>query len=204
MTTTLTVHQDLGVEVTETSWQPERELTWDQMAGELLAIQRVGRSWKWWLGDALIYASDRWEQRYREAMDQTGLGYQMLRNIVWVASSVPLSVRTDKLTWSHHEAVASLGHDEQVRWLELAVETGLTVHQLEDAIKASMKPQKETQGEVVRESDDDETGIIPAGVTIAQLLGTLPELAVTPEPGTVIDLSIPVHGCSLTVHIAGE
>lgn len=45
-----------------------------------------------------------------------------LRNNVWVCNSVDLSLRSDKLVYSHYEAVAHLSYENQTRWLERAVQ----------------------------------------------------------------------------------
>jgi len=50
--------------------------------------------------------------------------------MAWVASQFDLSLRSDKLTWSHHVLLAPLDADEQKRWLEHAQDQRLSVADL--------------------------------------------------------------------------
>ena len=71
----------------------------------------------WWVGDWLLYGQRSYPDRYRSAMDATGLGYQTLRNYAWIAGRYPVSRRRDDLSFGHHAEVASLSEDDQDMWL---------------------------------------------------------------------------------------
>ena len=74
---------------------------------------------------------------YAQAIEDTGLSYESLRNIVSVCTRVELSRRRDNLTFSHHEAVARLSPPEQSRWLDKAAEQGLTSKGPRAAVRAA-------------------------------------------------------------------
>ncbi len=80
----------------------------------------LGRNSQWWVGDWLLYARGKWGEMYAEAVKITGYDYGSLRNIASVAQEFDLSRRRDKLSYSHHAAVAGLAPDEQDHWLDRA------------------------------------------------------------------------------------
>jgi hypothetical protein len=53
-----------------------------------------------------------------------------LRNMAWVASQFDLSLRSDKLTWSHHVLLAPLDAGEKRHWLDRAEQQRLSVADL--------------------------------------------------------------------------
>jgi hypothetical protein len=71
----------------------------------------------WWVGDWLLYGQRSYPDRYRSAMDATGLSYQTLRNYAWIAGRYPVARRRDDLSFGHHAEVASLTEDDQDMWL---------------------------------------------------------------------------------------
>ena len=62
-------------------------------------------------------------QRRAQGMDITGLSYSTLSDYTWVSSRVKISVRTEKLSWTHHKLVARF-------WEEPDVQTQLLDHAL--------------------------------------------------------------------------
>lgn len=76
-------------------------------------IHEAERSVQFWIGDWLNYGEKAWGTRYEEALQKTGLDYRTLRNYKWVASSIPLSLRRDTLSFHHHKEVANLPPEQQ-------------------------------------------------------------------------------------------
>jgi hypothetical protein len=74
----------------------------------------------WWLGDWVAFGERRYGQRYRLAIQATGLDYQTLRNYAVVARRFELSRRRSTLSLQHHAAVCSLPDRLQDKWLGLA------------------------------------------------------------------------------------
>ena len=54
----------------------------------------------WAIAAGIRYIWHVADDAYADAIEDTGLDYQHLQNIVWVDKSVPISVRTEKLSWS--------------------------------------------------------------------------------------------------------
>jgi hypothetical protein len=77
---------------------------------------------QWTIGDWLNYGEARqdWGEKYDQALGGFEYDYDYLRNMAWVAKSVPSSRRRVTVSWSHHQVVAALPPGEQVAWLEQA------------------------------------------------------------------------------------
>ena len=60
----------------------------------------------------------------------TGLDYQTLRDFAYTARRVELSLRNDKLDFSHHRVVAKLEPEDQKHWLAAAQKHDLSVRRL--------------------------------------------------------------------------
>ena len=95
----------------------------------------IGRCSQWWIGDWIRYGTARWGEKYAEAARVTGYDVASLRNMAWVAAQFDLSLRSDKLTWSHHVLLAPLEPDEQRRWLEHARDQRLSVADLRTELR---------------------------------------------------------------------
>src|SRR5687767_13709047 len=50
-----------------------------------------------WRGDWIEYGKHEYGKKYKEALALTGLKEGTLRNDVWIANAIPLSLRSDKL-----------------------------------------------------------------------------------------------------------
>ncbi|GAA2272337.1 hypothetical protein GCM10010149_12770 [Nonomuraea roseoviolacea subsp. roseoviolacea] len=106
-----------------------------------LQIFRISDSSTWWLGDWLDYGSRHYPDRYRRAIEETGLDYQTLRNYAWVARKFPPRRRRAALSFHHHMEVAALPEHEQDAWLREAESRGWSRNQLRQQIrKPSARP----------------------------------------------------------------
>lgn len=113
------------------AWQPQQELDQHQWAATGRRLGMIGRCSQWWIGDWIRYGAARWGERYAQAARITGYDVASLRNMAWVASQYEdLSLRNDKLTWSHHVLLAPLEVPERAVWLQRAVEERLSVADL--------------------------------------------------------------------------
>lgn len=75
----------------------------------------------WWIGDWLNFGRQSYGRRYKQAVAETGLDYQTLRNYAWVASRFPVSRRRDMLSFGHYAELASLSAEQQDAWLNRSV-----------------------------------------------------------------------------------
>jgi hypothetical protein len=115
----------------------------------------MGRCGQWWLGDWVSYGNAKFGERYSRAARITGYDVQTLMNMVYVGSRFEISRRRENLSWSHHEAVASLEVDEQEDWLDKAHREKLSVHDLRVELRnARTTPGKTAAGEKGHELAD--------------------------------------------------
>jgi hypothetical protein len=123
--------------ISKVAWLPRGELGQGAWLATGRRLGAIGRCSQWWIGDWIRYGTSRWGERYAEAARVTGYDVASLRNMAWVASQVNLSLRSDKLTWSHHVLLAPLEPDEQRRWLDRAHEQRLSVADLRVELRAA-------------------------------------------------------------------
>jgi hypothetical protein len=116
--------------VSKVAWLPQGELGQTEWLATGRRLGAIGRCSQWWIGDWIRYGTSRWGEKYAEAARVTGYDVASLRNMAWVASQFDLSLRSDKLTWSHHVLLAPLDPEHQVHWLNRALEERLSVADL--------------------------------------------------------------------------
>lgn len=102
----------------------------------------------WWIGDWLVYGEQAYSDRYEQALTDTSLGYQTLRNYAWVVRKFPVSRRRDTLSFGHHAEVAALPGDEQDAWLARAEQLNWSRNQLRRELRVAQL--------VNRQAADDE------------------------------------------------
>lgn len=78
-------------------WAAYGQTLWDMRS----AIQ-------WAIADWIQYGEHTYGEKYVQALEQTHVSYQTLRNYVWTATRFPVSRRRDNLSFSHHQEVAAV------------------------------------------------------------------------------------------------
>ncbi|MDQ2882579.1 MAG: LmbU family transcriptional regulator [Actinomycetota bacterium] len=101
----------------------------------------------WWLGDWLVYGEEAYDDRYEQAIADTELGYQTLRNYAWVARKLPMSRRRDTLSFGHHAEVAALPNEEQDAWLARAEQLSWSSNKLRRALRAAKVANRRASGD---------------------------------------------------------
>ncbi len=109
---------------------PQQE--WTRIGQQISLITDAS---SWWRGDWLVYGQDKFPGRYRQAMADTALDYQTLRNYAWVARRFAPSRRRDSLSFQHHAAVTALPGPEQDLWLDRAAQFRWSLRQLRTELK---------------------------------------------------------------------
>jgi len=122
---------------------PQADLAHSEWLATGRRLGAIGRCSQWWIGDWIRYGTAKWGEKYAEAARVTGYDVASLRNMAWVASRFDLSLRSDKLTWSHHVLLAPLEPDEQRRWLQRAAEERLSVADLRVELRALREGDRE-------------------------------------------------------------
>lgn len=105
---------------------------WEQF-GE--ALSKVDGAIHWWIGDWVNYGEGKYGEKYAQALNELRFSYEVLKNDAWIANTFELSRRHDKLSWSHHQAVASSSKESQDKLLNEAEENGWTVRELRQRVR---------------------------------------------------------------------
>lgn len=129
--------------ISKVAWVPPSGLGQVEWLAAGRRLGAIGRCSQWWIGDWIRFGTARWGEKYAEAARVTGYDVASLRNMAWVASQFDLSLRSDKLSWSHHVLLAPLEADEQCRWIAQAVERRLSVADLRLELRASQRGPRE-------------------------------------------------------------
>lgn len=114
-----------------------KQLPYDKWLGIGRQLAAASTSSAWCLGDWLIYGENAYSGRYSDAIEQTSLDYQTLRNYAWVARRFPLARRRHALSVAHHAEVARLPEHEQDFWLRKAEEFSWSRNRLRKEVRAS-------------------------------------------------------------------
>jgi hypothetical protein len=109
---------------------------WERAGSQLISFTE---STAWWIADWLVYGENNFHDRYREAIENTSLSYQTLRNYAWVARRFDLPRRRDDLSFGHHAEVAALDLPERDYWLRKSEELGWSRNQLRNNVRTSLK-----------------------------------------------------------------
>lgn len=121
--------------ISKVAWGPQGELDRAEWLATGRRLGTIGRCSQWWIGDWIRYGTAKWGEKYAEAARVTGYDVASLRNMAWVASRFDVSLRSDKLAWSHHVLLAPLEPDEQRYWLARASDERFSVTDLRQALR---------------------------------------------------------------------
>ncbi len=147
--------------VSKIAWIPQGDLGHADWLATGRRLGAIGRCSQWWIGDWVRYGTAKWGEKYAEAARVTGYDVASLRNMAWVASRFDLSLRNDKLTWSHHVLLAPLEVDAQREWLARACEERLSVADLRLELRASQGSRRSSPDSPVETSDRDGVVVCP-------------------------------------------
>lgn len=104
-------------------------------------LMQMGQSVAWWIGDAVLFGERKFGEKASQVFD--AYGAETIRKYAWVAESIPPSRRSEDLSFTHHQVVASLSPAGQEKWIKRAKsgEDGhpWTVRQLKDAVSRAEK-----------------------------------------------------------------
>lgn len=126
-----------GCTFSRTGLRIEPGLKFEQWAGIGEVLKIVAGSIQFWIGDWIRYGEHEYGDKYTQAVLETGLDDGTLRNCVFVAQNVHVSLRNDKLSFSHHAAIASLSPAKQKEWLGRAEKEDLSSRELRKRVEVS-------------------------------------------------------------------
>ena len=89
------------------------------------------------VGDWINYGEIRYGEKYVEALRDTKMTLETLKQFSYVARNIEKCRRLHVLDWSHHQAVAKIKDpEEQARWLSVAEKERMSVRRLRKSISA--------------------------------------------------------------------
>lgn len=145
--------------ISKVAWLPQQDLGQAEWLATGRRLGTIGRCSQWWIGDWIRYGAARWGEKYTEASKVTGYDVASLRNMAWVAAQFDLSLRSDKLSWSHHVLLAPLEADQQRYWLERAQRERLSVADLRLELRVRGHGERKDAGE--EEAKQQHTVVCP-------------------------------------------
>lgn len=128
---------------------PEYE-QWEEIGTTLF---RVGRNANWWLGDWLVAGEQFYAEKAAQAIDMTGIGYDSISQMRWVAESIPMDERVSGVSWSLHRSAAAIKDGQLRTALLVQARDELMTHRQFDELVKSRLAAIETD-----EADDDGEG----------------------------------------------
>jgi len=111
------------------AWIPGGPMPASEWLTQGRRILAVGRAWRWWLGDWLLFG-ERYHARHLEELDLGGHDPATVAACMDVARRFPPAARRAGLAWGHHAAVVVLDDQEAERLLDRAERDGLRVADL--------------------------------------------------------------------------
>lgn len=100
-------------------------------------LQYVEGALQWWIGDYLNEFEGQHGEMYAQAVDDSQA--ESWKKYKWVSKRVEKGSRLHLLSWSHHQAVASLPPTEQKRWLQKTLDNHWNRNELRAAIRDSKR-----------------------------------------------------------------
>jgi hypothetical protein len=144
------------------AWVPQGDVGHSDWLATGRRLGAIGRCSQWWIGDWVRYGTARWGEKYAEAARVTGYDTASLRNMAWVASRFDLSLRNDKLTWSHHVLLAPFDAAAQREWLRRAIDERLSVSDLRLELRALRNgDRKPSEGGKAAAGNRGDAGVCP-------------------------------------------
>lgn len=160
---------------------------WEQVGTKLFSF---ADSSTWWIADWLVYGESQFHDRYYEAIKQTSLSYQTLRNYTWVARNFPMPRRRHNLSFSHHLEVVSLDQPEQDYWLRKAEELGWSRNKLRGEVRSSLRTR---QGEVTPTETERRAEMSSTGSPAAEPDSAPDPVDAGPSPEARLLLELPAE-----------
>lgn len=138
-TLSIPLSSDAARRTSHVAWIPKSEMEHPEWIAQGRQLGALGRCSQWWVGDWIRYGNKKWGEKYAEAARITGYDIGSLRNMASVAACFDLSLRSDKLSWSHHVLLAPLERDEQIFWISRAIEGRFSVADLRLELRAALR-----------------------------------------------------------------
>lgn len=108
------------------------DLSFDEWLELAPSIGHASRSIGFVVGDWLVYGQNLFgpdgapgkrvkAEAYQKAIAATGLDLATLQNYAYVSRNMPITLRTERLSWEHHRLMAKLPEEAQKEWIDTCV-----------------------------------------------------------------------------------
>lgn len=123
---------ELTDQTSEVSWEPGRELTYDEWYRVGKTLHAISRAIGWWWGDFLAWGEMAFGESYTQIIEETEYSRETLKKFKAVSTRIPKGRRIPRLSWSHHFSVAYLEPAIADKILRLADEFSLSVRETKE------------------------------------------------------------------------
>lgn len=116
----------------------------DEWLDIVKAAGRLTVTTRFWLGDALNYGEQRYGETFAQATAVLPIEPDTLQQYMWVARSIPRSMRRDGVGWSHYRHIASVDDEgfaqDLIDWCSEEQPTASEVKERRDGKAESESP----------------------------------------------------------------
>jgi hypothetical protein len=116
---------------------------WEELGGILGGLNT---QFRWAIGDWINFGEQTFAEKFDQAQHVLGLSLTTIRGWAWCASRIARVRRRTDVSWSKHEAVATLPPREQRVWLERIAKNGWTVEETRAARREADDEQATIEG----------------------------------------------------------
>lgn len=113
-------------------YDADDKLPREQWVEDGSALVTMDKALRFAIGDWVLFGEQHYGEAHAQAIRVTALSYESINAARWVASRIPEIRRRTNLSWSHHEAVASLDPTLQDELLDRAEREGLDRNQVRE------------------------------------------------------------------------
>ena len=106
--------------ISQIGWVAPANLSYDKWFKMAPGWGALHKGSKFGVGDWLNHGEKKYGETYAQAIDLTGINYDLLTNYSWVAQNVPISLRHENLSWWHHKLVAPYDYKQIAKILDKA------------------------------------------------------------------------------------
>jgi hypothetical protein len=120
------------------------EMSYERFEAMLALFGAIHQSMQFAIGDALLYGEALFGEEVYQASEVLKLAPDTRNRYRRVAERVPINRRRPELSWSHHFVVSTLQPEEQIEWLQRAVDNDYSKHDLEELLREPKLPADKT------------------------------------------------------------
>lgn len=126
--------------LTRTALEIDTVVSVDEFLDIWTKLKKLKGVLPWWVDDAYLHAENNQLFTFEKFMAEVRMDYRKgtVRNCVFVCRRLPTSRRRERLSFGHHQAVASLEDERQEYYLDVAEQLNLSVLKLRNHIKEDM------------------------------------------------------------------